>query len=80
MCCREEISLPHLLPAINFLQVSDYPLNQRSLRVNTAALIQSQNLNGLTVCAVGAMKDAQPYSPQAPVKANVYLFTPTLNG
>lgn len=24
------------------------------------------------------MKEAQPYSPQAPVKANVYLFTPTL--
>lgn len=24
------------------------------------------------------MKEAQPCSPQAPVKANVYLFTPTL--
>lgn len=24
------------------------------------------------------MKEAQPYSPQAPVKASVYLFTPTL--
>lgn len=24
------------------------------------------------------MKEAQPYSSQAPVKANVYLFTPTL--
>lgn len=24
------------------------------------------------------MKEAQPYSPQAPVKANVYLFTPPL--
>jgi len=24
------------------------------------------------------MKEAQPYSPQAPVKASVYLFTATL--
>lgn len=32
-------------------------------------------MNGLTVCG---MKEAQPCSPQAPVKANVYLFTPSL--
>jgi len=36
-------------------------------------------MNGLTVCAEGTMKKAQPYSPQAPVKASVYLFTPTLS-
>lgn len=35
-------------------------------------------MNGLTVCADGTMKEAQPYSSQAPVKASVYLFTPTL--
>lgn len=34
--------------------------------------------HGINELTDGPTGEAQPYSPPAPVKANVYLFTPTL--
>lgn len=47
-------------------------------KAQRGCIYTADGMNGLTVCADESIKEARPCSPQTPLNASVYLFTPTL--